>query len=378
MPQGRGQTPEDMEQLAVFLATRANMTGQCVNVDGSMVSHWAAVSSRHGGELAFSKGQAPGLALGLRNAFAALPASSTASTRADEIARRRPIPPIPPTLLNLQGISAVSKKLGSVGGVGGANAAFAVGAPAGTALYAGYGFAAIALTSTLIPLVTLLLVAPLRSIAPPPHAQTRAAFTRIVGIVWVPGLGLALSGVGFGAITPFIVLLFAQHGWGQAWFAFTALSIAFMAGRLIFGHLPDKIGGARVALVCVLIEAVGQALIWLAPSSALALVGVMLTGLGYSLVYPGFGVEAVRHAPPQSRGLAMGAYTAFLDLSLGLASPCAGFGCERSRPGRGVPRQHAGRAVRRGYRSAAPELRRRSKWHAGVKIMSNYIDGKSK
>jgi hypothetical protein len=37
---------------------------------------------------------------------------------------------------------------------------------------AGYGFAAIALTSTLIPLVTLLLVAPLRSIAPPPHTQT--------------------------------------------------------------------------------------------------------------------------------------------------------------------------------------------------------------
>jgi MFS family permease len=102
------------------------------------------------------------------------------------------------------------------------------------------------------------------------------------------------------------------------------LSIAFMAGRLIFGHLPDRIGGARVALVCVLIEAVGQALIWLAPSSALALVGVTLTGLGYSLVYPGFGVEAVRHAPPQSRGLAMGAYTAFLDLSLGLASPALG------------------------------------------------------
>ena len=92
----------------------------------------------------------------------------------------------------------------------------------------------------------------------------------------------------------------------------------------MFGHLPDRIGGARVALVCVVIEAVGQALIWLAPSSALALVGVTLTGLGYSLVYPGFGVEAVRHAPPQSRSLAMGTYTAFLDLSLGLASPALG------------------------------------------------------
>ena len=207
--------------------------------------------------------------------------------------------------------------------------AYAVGAPAGTALYAAgtalyaaYGFAAIALATTLIPLVTLLLVAPLRSVAPMPHA--RPAFTRVVGAVWVPGLGLALSCVGFGAITTFIVLLFAQHGWGQAWLALTVLSIAFTVGRTVFGHLPDRIGGAVVALVCVLIEAAGQALIWLAPWSTLAFVGAALTGFGYSLVYPGFGVEAVRRAPPQSRGLIMGAYTACLDLALGLASPALG------------------------------------------------------
>jgi len=47
-------------------------------------------------------------------------------------------------------------------------AAFAVGAPAGTILYAGYGFAAIALATTLIPLVTLLLVAPRRPSRPRP------------------------------------------------------------------------------------------------------------------------------------------------------------------------------------------------------------------
>ncbi|WP_199243105.1 MFS transporter [Vitiosangium sp. GDMCC 1.1324] len=92
--------------------------------------------------------------------------------------------------------------------------AFAVGAPVGTALYASQGFAAIAYATTLIPLVTLLLVVPLRPVAPSPHA--RPSFTRVVGAVWVPGLGLALSSVGFGAITTFIVLLFAQHGWGQA------------------------------------------------------------------------------------------------------------------------------------------------------------------
>jgi predicted MFS family arabinose efflux permease len=50
----------------------------------------------------------------------------------------------------------------------------------------------------------------------------------------------------------------------------------------------------------------------------------VLTGLGYSLVYPGLGIEAVHRAPPESRGLAIGANTAFLDLALRLASPALG------------------------------------------------------
>ena len=79
-----------------------------------------------------------------------------------------------------------------------------------------------------------------------------------------------------------------------------------------------------LALVSALVEAVGLAIIWLAPWSALALFGAAVTGFGYSLVYPGFGVEAVRRAPAESRGLAMGAYTAFLDLALGLANPALG------------------------------------------------------
>ena len=51
------------------------------------------------------------------------------------------------------------------------------------------------------------------------------------------------------------------------------------------------------------------------PSFASAVGGSALTALGYSLVYPGFGVEAVRRAPAQSSALAMGAYTACLDLA---------------------------------------------------------------
>ncbi len=159
-------------------------------------------------------------------------------------------------------------------------AAFAIGAPAGTALYIHFGFAAIALAAMLIPLVVLPLVVLMRPMPATSHAS--ASLIRVAGAVWLPGLGVALSGVGFGAIVTFIGLLFAQRGWTPAWLAFTSLSVAFIAGRALFGHLPDRIGGARVALVCILIEALGQALIWLAPSSTVALVGVILSCLLYT------------------------------------------------------------------------------------------------
>jgi MFS family permease len=201
-------------------------------------------------------------------------------------------------------------------------AAYAVGAPLGTSLYAKDGFTAIALATAFVPLATLLVVLPQRPV--PPSAHERPGFLGVVKLVAVPGLGLALSSVGFGAITTFITLVFAEQRWNGAWAAFTALSVTFILARVLFGHLPDRIGGGRVALVCVVLEAAGQGLIWRAHSPATAFLGAALTGFGYALVYPAFGVEAVRRAPAESRGLAMGAYTAFLDVALGIANPALG------------------------------------------------------
>jgi NAD(P)-dependent dehydrogenase (short-subunit alcohol dehydrogenase family) len=96
----------------------------------------------------------------------------------------------------------------------------------------------------------------LSPVAPSAHAPPAVA--KVLRAVWLPGLGLALSSVGFGAITTFTVLLFAQRGWDQAWLAVTSVSVTFILGRVVFGHLPDRIGGPKVALVCVLIEAAGH------------------------------------------------------------------------------------------------------------------------
>jgi MFS family permease len=203
-------------------------------------------------------------------------------------------------------------------------AALAVGAPVGTMLYNGGGFGSVAIATALIPFVTLLLVLRLPAVLPAP-ATSKGVLRKVAAAVCVPGIGAALSSIGFGAILAFASLLFANRGWTPVWIAFTAYALALVAARLGLGHLPDRIGGARVAVGSALIEVVGLALIWLAPNALVAAIGAALTGFGYALVYPALGVEAVRRAPPQSRGLVMGMYTAFLDVALGFGTPALGF-----------------------------------------------------
>jgi MFS family permease len=221
--------------------------------------------------------------------------------------------------LALLGVGNTSKVLAWVGSA--MFAAFAAGAPIGVALYAGYGFTGVALATTLVPLATLGLVVPLRPV--PSAAHVRTGLLKVMAAVWVPGVGSALSSVGFGAVTAFSALLFVARGW-PAWPAFSMFALAFIITRMFLGHLADRFGGAKVALISVLVEALGLGLVELASGLALALAGAALTGLGYSLVYPGLGVEAVRRVPADSRGLAMGAYTAFLDVALGFGTPALG------------------------------------------------------
>jgi MFS family permease len=201
-------------------------------------------------------------------------------------------------------------------------AALAIGAPIGMALYESYGLQAAMIACIVAPLVSAAIAFRATPYISP--SGPRLPFYRVVGQIWREGLGLMLQGVGLAGLTAFASLYFAARGWGHAGLVMTAFGIGFIFVRLVLGHLPDKIGGYRVARWSLGIEAIGQVLIWSSSHELAALGGALVTGCGCALIFPALGVEALKRVLPANRGSAMGAFVAFLDIAYGVAGPAAG------------------------------------------------------
>ena len=201
-------------------------------------------------------------------------------------------------------------------------AALAVGAPAGVALFERAGFRGVGAAVIGLPLLGYIAMAGVPRTSP--RRSVAAPFVRVVGIIWRPGVALGLQGVGFAGIGAFVTLYFAAMGWQGAGLALSAFGGAFILARLVCGGLPDRFGGARVALAFLAIEAVGQGVLMAAPNAGVGLAGAALTGFGCSLVFPGLGVETVRISPPECRATALGAFAAFQDVAYALTGPATG------------------------------------------------------
>lgn len=200
--------------------------------------------------------------------------------------------------------------------------AMAVGAPLGVFLNAHFGLMGVAVTILIIAALAIVLACSKEPITV--VTGKRIAFRAVVGKIWMHGLGLGFGTIGFGVIATFITLYYADKGWAGAAFTLTLFSLGFVGMRLIFGSNIARFGGLKVSIVSFAVEIIGLLMIWQGHSPLSVEIGAFLTGSGFSLVFPALGVEAVKQVPQQNQGTALGTYSAFLDLGLGLTGPIAG------------------------------------------------------
>ncbi|REC45310.1 MFS transporter [Chryseobacterium pennipullorum] len=202
-------------------------------------------------------------------------------------------------------------------------AGIAVGAPLSIWLSKGYGDLMVLMMMILLPLISWMATIRLPAVTVDKD-HIRTPFYKVIGVISGQGLSLAFASMAFGCIASFIALLFSANNWGDASMAFMVFGLCYVLTRIFFASFPDRYGGFMIAFISLIIEVIGQVLIWTSVSKTMAVIGCGLTGVGFSLVFPALGVLAIRKVKPQMRGTALGAYVAFVDLSLGLAGPIAG------------------------------------------------------
>jgi len=139
-----------------------------------------------------------------------------------------------------------------------------------------------------------------------------------------PGAALALANLGYAALVGFVVLALKDRGVDGGAAVFTAFAVAVFASRVVLSHVPDRAGARPTATAAALFEAAGLTVIGAAHSLHLALLGALIVGIGFSMLFPSLALMVVGDVGEDQRGSAMGGFTAFFDIGVGLGGPIAG------------------------------------------------------
>jgi MFS family permease len=201
--------------------------------------------------------------------------------------------------------------------------ALAVGPLIGAGLQDAAGYHAVWAFAAVVPLVGAVVA---RALPDSPVRPGAAAGQR----PWVtrealrPGASLALANLGYAAFAAFIVLHLERRGAGHGAAVFTAFAASVVGTRLLAGRLPDVVGPRQTAVGAAAMESAGLAIIALAHSTGTAVAGAVVMGFGFSVLYPSLALMVVDRVGEERRGAALGTFTAFFDVGIGLGAPIAG------------------------------------------------------
>jgi MFS family permease len=199
----------------------------------------------------------------------------------------------------------------------------AIGPLIGSLLRASVGYDSVWIVAATLPLVAIAIVWRLAEPARRAHRDSEP-HPLIPRATWIPGTALLLGNVGYGALAGFAVLFLDSQGIGGGAAVFTAFAASVVLSRLVLAHVPDRIGPRRGGTLAATLEAAGFLVIALSHSLASAIVGAVIVGLGFSLLFPALALLVVTAVPEDGRGAAMGSFSAFFDAGVGIGAPIAG------------------------------------------------------
>jgi len=199
-----------------------------------------------------------------------------------------------------------------------------LGPVAGELLRSGLGYNAVWILTAALPLAGAAIAVRLPETARPERSGRPTPLLHFPPSARRPGIALALANIGYAALAGFVVLDLRAQGIGGGATVFTAFAVAVFASRLIFGRVPDRLGARLTATGAGLIEALGLAVIALAHSLPVALIGAIVVGAGFSMMFPSLALMVVGDVHDEHRGSAMGTFTAFFDIGVGAGGPLSG------------------------------------------------------
>ncbi|MGZ8178388.1 MFS transporter [Williamsia sp. SKLECPSW1] len=182
-------------------------------------------------------------------------------------------------------------------------------------------------TVAALPLVSLLLLVSTRS------SRAKTPWRGILGVhprVLLPqggarpALCLGLSAYGYGTVTALLILYLTTHRLGGAGWALSLYAAAFLGARTIGSPMVDRWGGRRMAAATVLIQGAGLTIVAVESTTAMILMGVVVTGIGVGSIYPATSAMTLARAEDAQAGTAMGSMTSLWDLGIMFAGPVGG------------------------------------------------------
>ena len=138
-------------------------------------------------------------------------------------------------------------------------------------------------------------------------------------------LTLFLYSFGYGGVTSFVALYAEANGVTPKSLFFTVFAVVVAMTRPFSGRLADRIGRKKVFLPCLVLIALGLALLSLGGTRPLLLVSALVFGTGFGTAYPTYAAHVIEHVPPTRRGAAFGGILAAFDTGIGTGSIATGW-----------------------------------------------------